>query len=109
MLRRQAYRFELRPSGRQLRNLRQFAGSCRFVYNQALALNTARYNKKRLGYARLYGLLPNWKREHPFLSEVPAQGTWSAPTPTSSRSARSSRSSGRKVNVRVSGCRKASR
>src|SRR6266576_5361335 len=32
VLRRQAYRFELRPSGQQLRNLRQFAGSCRFVY-----------------------------------------------------------------------------
>src|SRR5258708_27080662 len=75
MLRRQACRFELRPSGQQLRNLRQFAGSCRFVYNKALALNTARYNKKekRLGYAGLCGLLPNWKKEHPFLSEVPAQ------------------------------------
>jgi hypothetical protein len=60
MLRRQAYRFELRPSGQQLRNLRQFAGSCRFVYNKALALNTARYNKKenRLGYAGLCALLP---------------------------------------------------
>ena len=73
MLRRQAYRFELRPSGQQLRNLRQFAGSCRFVYNQDSARNTARYNKKRLGYAGLCALLPNWKREHPFLSEVPAQ------------------------------------
>ena len=73
MLRRQAYRFELRPSGQQLRNLRQFAGSCRFVYNQVSARNTARYNKKRLGYAGLCALLPNWKREHPFLSEVPAQ------------------------------------
>ena len=75
MLRRQAYRFALRPSGQQIRNLRQFAGSCRFVYNKPLALNTARYNKKekRLGYAGLGALLPNWKREHAFLSEVPAQ------------------------------------
>ncbi len=75
VLRRQAYRFELRPSSQQLCNLRQFAGSCRFVYNKALALNTARYNKKekRLGYAGLCALLPNWKKEHPFLSEVPAQ------------------------------------
>jgi REP element-mobilizing transposase RayT len=30
----------------QLRNLRQFAGSCRFVYNKALALNRERYEKK---------------------------------------------------------------
>ncbi len=64
VLRRQAYRFELRPSGQQLRNLRQFAGSCRFVYNK---------NEKRLVFAGLCGLLPNWKKEHPFLSEVPAQ------------------------------------
>jgi len=75
VLRRQAYQFELRPNGEQLRNLRQFAGSCRFVYNKALALNTERHNQKEkhLGYARLCALLPNWKLEHHFLSEVPAQ------------------------------------
>lgn len=75
VLRRQAFKFELRPNGQQLRNLRQFAGSCRFVYNQALALNLERYQKKekRLGYAGLCALLPNWKMEHQFLSAVPAQ------------------------------------
>jgi len=75
MLRLQAFKFEGRPNGEQLRNLRQFAGSCRFVYNKALALNLERYEKKeqRLGYAKLCALLPNWKLEHPFLSEVPAQ------------------------------------
>src|SRR5467141_2435890 len=67
--------FELQPNGEQLRNLRQFAGSCRFVYNKDLALNIERYEKKekRLGYAGLCALLPNWKMEHEFLSEVPAQ------------------------------------
>src|SRR6202043_4237023 len=47
----------------------------RFVYNKALALNVERYEKKeqRLGYAGLCALLPNWKMEHEFLSEVPAQ------------------------------------
>jgi len=71
----QAFKFELQPSGEQLRNRRQFAGSCRFVYNKGLALNLERYEKKeqRLGYAGLCGLLPNWKMEHAFLSEVPAQ------------------------------------
>ena len=75
MLRLQAFKFELRPNGEQLRNLRQFAGSCRFVYNKALALNVERYEKKekRLGYAGLCALLPNWKMEHEFLSNVPAQ------------------------------------
>ena len=65
----------LRPNGEQIRNLRQFAGSCRFVYNKALALNAERYEKKkkRLGYAGLCALLPNWKMEHEFLSAVPAQ------------------------------------
>jgi transposase len=71
----QAFKFEGMPNGEQLRNLRQFAGSCRFVYNKALALNRERYEKKeqRLGYAKLCALLPTWKLEHPFLSEVPAQ------------------------------------
>jgi hypothetical protein len=52
VLRLQAFKFELMPDGEQLRNLRQFAGSCRFVYNKALALNIERYGKKekRLGY-----------------------------------------------------------
>jgi putative transposase len=74
-LRLQAFKFELRPNGQQLRNLRQFAGSCRFVYNKALALNVDRHEKKekRLGYAGLCALLPNWKMEHQFLSDVPAQ------------------------------------
>ena len=75
MLRLQAFKFELMPNGEQVRHLRQFAGSCRFVYNKALALNIERYEKKekRLGYAGLCALLPNWKMEHEFLSDVPAQ------------------------------------
>jgi len=75
VLRLQAFKFELQPSGERLRNLRQFAGSCRFVCNKGLALNIERYEKKekRLGYAGLCALLPNWKREHEFLSDVPAQ------------------------------------
>ena len=74
-MRLQAFKFALRPHGQQLRNLRQFAGSCRFVYNKALALNVARYEnkEKRLGYAGLCALLPNWKMEHEFLCNVPAQ------------------------------------
>jgi putative transposase len=75
VLRRQAFQFDLHPNDEQIRNLRQFAGSCRFVYNKALALNVERYEKKekRLGYAGLCALLPNWKMEHEFLSAVPAQ------------------------------------
>ena len=63
------------PNGQETRQLRQFVGSCRLVYNKALAINTQRYEKKekRLGYAELSVLLPSWKREHPFLSDAPAQ------------------------------------
>ena len=32
VLRVQGYQFEALPNGEQLRNLRRFAGSCRFVY-----------------------------------------------------------------------------
>jgi putative transposase len=75
MWRLQAFKFELMPNGEQTRNLRQFAGSCRFVYNKALARSVERYQKKekRLGYATLCALLPNWKMEHEFLSDAPAQ------------------------------------
>jgi putative transposase len=57
-------------NGEQLGRLRQFAGSCRFVYNQALALNVEHYEKKQ---KRLGALLPHWKMEHEFLCDVPAQ------------------------------------
>src|SRR4029077_6279623 len=102
MLRRQGFQFELMPNGQETRQLRQFAGSCRFVYNKALAINTQRYEKKekRLGYAELCALLPSWKREHPFLSEVPAQALQQSLKnlePTSSKSEPTSRSSRRKV------------
>ena len=75
MLRVQGYKFEALPNGEQLRNLLRFAGSCRFVYNQALALNKQRYEnkEKRLGYAGMCALLPSWKTAHPWLSDAPSQ------------------------------------
>ena len=75
VLRVQGYKFEALPNGEQLRNLRRFAGSCRFVYNQALALNKRRYEnkEKRLGYAGMCALLPSWKTAHPWLSDAPSQ------------------------------------
>ena len=52
MQRLQAFKFELRPNGEQQRNMRRFAGSCRFVFNKALALQKERYGRgeKKLGY-----------------------------------------------------------
>jgi putative transposase len=55
----QAFKFELCPSGAQRRQMRCFAGSCRFVYNKGLALQKARFEagENKLGYAGLCKLL----------------------------------------------------
>ncbi|MHB8254845.1 MAG: RNA-guided endonuclease InsQ/TnpB family protein, partial [Acidiferrobacter sp.] len=77
MRRLQAFRYALIPTGTQQRQMRRFAGSCRFVYNQALALQKARYEQgeKRLGYAGLCGVLTDWKKHHDsqWLTESPSQ------------------------------------
>jgi len=63
MQRLQAYKYELMPDGLQERQMRRFAGSCRFVYNKALALQKERYERgeKKLGYAGLCKLLTEWR------------------------------------------------
>ena len=38
MKRFQGFKFELRPNGEQQRQMRRFAGACRVVFNEALAL-----------------------------------------------------------------------
>jgi putative transposase len=43
MKRLQAFKYELMPNGEQRRQMRRFAGSCRFVFNQALALQMRTY------------------------------------------------------------------
>ncbi len=55
MHRLQAFKYELVSAGGQRRDMRCFAGSCRFVFNKALALQKARYEQgaKKLGYAGL--------------------------------------------------------
>ena len=65
MERLQAYKYELRPDGQQERQMRRFAGSCRFVFNKALALQKERYEQgeKKLGYAGLCKLLTEWKAQ----------------------------------------------
>ena len=77
MQRLQAYRFELQPNGEQQRNMRRFAGSCRFVYNKALAMQQERHKagEKKLGYAALCRALTEWKAQPQtlWLSETPSQ------------------------------------
>lgn len=38
MQRLQVFQYELMPNGQQKQQMRRFAGSCRFVFNKALAL-----------------------------------------------------------------------
>lgn len=75
MIRLQAYKFRLKTNYIQERQLRQFAGSCRFVWNKALALQKQRLDnrEKRLSYNKLALFLPEWKKEHPFLKETHSQ------------------------------------
>ena len=63
MQRLQAFQYELIPTGEHQRLMRRFAGSCRFVFNKALALQKDRYaqGEQKLGYAGLCKLLTEWR------------------------------------------------
>lgn len=75
MQRLQAYKYELMPDGQQERQMRRFAGSCRFVFNKALALQKERHarGEKKLGYAGLCKLLTEWRNgtETAWLADAP--------------------------------------
>jgi putative transposase len=75
MQRLQAFKYELMPTGEQQRQMRCFAGSCRFVFNKALAMQKARYEQgqKKLGYAGLCKLLTEWRNsaDTPWLKDAP--------------------------------------
>jgi putative transposase len=76
VLRLQAYKFQiLRPTGKQVRHMRRFAGTRRFVYNKSLALNNEMYALvgKRHSRYQLDKLITAWKKETPWLSEAPSQ------------------------------------
>ena len=75
MQRLQAYKYELMPTGEQQRYMRRCAGSCRFVFNKALALQTANHEagNKFIRYVEMANMLPAWKDEFPWLKEAPSQ------------------------------------
>jgi putative transposase len=77
MKRLQAYKYELMPSGDQVRAMRRFSGSCRFVYNKALAVQKENHEagNKFIGYVAMAAKLPVWKREAEtaWLKETPSQ------------------------------------
>jgi putative transposase len=75
MRRHQAFKFELLARGRQQRDMRRFAGACRYVFNQALALQKANYEGggKFIGYVAMAKRLTEWRNgsETPWLKEAP--------------------------------------
>jgi putative transposase len=75
MQRLQAFKYELMPTGDQQRDMRRFAGSCRFVYNKALALQKANHEagNEFIRYVEMANQLPAWKSEFEWLRESPSQ------------------------------------
>jgi putative transposase len=77
MKRLQAFKFELRITSTHRRQLYCIAGTCRFIYNKALALQKERYERgeKKLTYAGLCKQLTLWRNnsEMEWLKVSPSQ------------------------------------
>jgi putative transposase len=75
MQRLQAYKYELMPDGEQERDMRRFAGSCRFVYNKALAMQKENHEagNKFIGYVAMAKHLTGWRNgaQTPWLKDAP--------------------------------------
>ncbi|MFS8977473.1 transposase [Cupriavidus necator] len=75
MQRLQAFKFELMPTGGQRRDMRRIAGSCRFVYNKALASQKENHEAggKFIGYVAMAKHLTGWRNgsETPWLKDSP--------------------------------------
>ena len=71
-----AFKFELMPNGEQVRKMKHFCGCSRFVFNRALAYQNEQYEKDKLfkfSYFNIIKLLPEWKRELPWLKDCHSQ------------------------------------
>jgi putative transposase len=75
MLIRQGFQYALRLKAQREGVLRRWVGCRRFVFNEALAHQSAEVaaGRKRPGYAALCARLPELKKLHPWLFEPPAQ------------------------------------
>ena len=77
MKRLQTYKFRIEPNGEQQRAMRRIAGTCRFVYNKALALQIANHQQgqKFVNHFEMCKWLPIWKKEPEtlWLKETPSQ------------------------------------
>ena len=69
------YRFRLYPTEEQVEFLNRQIGHCRFVYNKLLEIAKESYEKerKKWNYYEYKKLLPELKKEFPFLKEANSQ------------------------------------
>ncbi|HIH97350.1 MAG TPA: IS200/IS605 family element transposase accessory protein TnpB [Thermoplasmata archaeon] len=77
MLKQYAYKFQLRPNSHQAKQMAQFAGCNRLVWNKALGLQKERVEKKEkiYKYIELAGMLVEWKKDKQtkFLADTHSQ------------------------------------
>jgi len=75
MQRLQAFKYELMPTGEQQRLMRRYAGSCRFVFNRALALQKENHaaGDRFIGYVAMAKHLTVWRNstETAWLEDAP--------------------------------------
>lgn len=75
MERLQAFKYQLMPNGAEERQLRRFAGDCRYVYNKALDLQIKNHESggKYLNYNALCKQLTVWRNDPdtPWLADAP--------------------------------------
>lgn len=77
MIRRQAFKFQLKPTPEQIASMKSFAGACRFVYNRALNMQSGiwRNGDRYIPYNKMASWLVEWKgqEEMSWLSNAPSQ------------------------------------
>ncbi|WP_150695103.1 RNA-guided endonuclease InsQ/TnpB family protein [Pandoraea terrae] len=75
MKRLQVFKYALMPNGEQARDMRRFAGSCRYVFNKALAMQKANHEAghKFIGYVAMAKHLTGWRNgpDTPWLKQAP--------------------------------------
>jgi len=67
-----AYKYRFSPTDEQKRILAQTFGCCRFIYNWGLNTRKTAYSEfgVKLNYNALSAMLPNLKKEYPWLGDV---------------------------------------
>jgi putative transposase len=70
-----AFKYRLKPTEKQVADLKQIGGGCRWLWNTMLAANQAKYadEKKFIFKHEMIVSLPQLKKDHPWLADLPSQ------------------------------------